>query len=201
MPPTKEELVKDYVYDPANLIRISRRKVDHSLAIVDPDPSWPDKFQTLKTRIQQALGPKALCISHVGSTSIPGLPAKDIIDVDLTVADARRENDYIPALEAAGFQWISYEPAWHNHHFLVCYEPMTNLHVFSEGCPELVRHLMFREYILTHDAERALYVAAKREASEMATRPGEAGMQYNLRKEATIRDILQRMWREAGILE
>ncbi|KAG5951185.1 hypothetical protein E4U53_003596 [Claviceps sorghi] len=201
MPPTKEELVKNYVYDPANVIRISRRKAKHSLAIIDPDPAWPAKFHAVKVRIQQALGSKALCVSHVGSTSIPGLAAKDVIDVDLTVADARRENDYVPALEAAGFQWLSHEPAWHHHHFFVCYEPMTNLHVFSEGCPELVRHLMFREYISSHDEERALYAAAKREASAAATGAGETGMQYNLRKEATIRAILQRMWREAGFVE
>ncbi|KAK2608746.1 hypothetical protein QQS21_002735 [Conoideocrella luteorostrata] len=199
--PTREDLIRDYSYDPAKVKRVSARKIPYSLSIVEPDPTWPSKFQSLKDRIEAALGPRALCVSHVGSTSIPGLPAKDIIDVDLTVADPGDEDSYVPALEAAGFQWVSYEPSWHNHHFFVCYEPMTNLHVFPEGCPELVRHLMFKNHIINHPHDRELYIKAKREASEAVTKSGEHPNQYNSRKEATIREILDRMWRDAGFIE
>ncbi|OAQ64942.1 GrpB domain-containing protein [Pochonia chlamydosporia 170] len=199
--PTPEEIMKDYNYDPDGVMRISRRKVPYSLEIQDPDPNWPIQFESLKADIEAALGPKAICISHVGSTSVPGLPAKNIIDIDLTVADTANQDDYIPALESAGFQWTLYEPGWHNHHFLVRYEPMTNLHVFSEGCPELVRHQMFRNHILNNKEDRELYIKAKRDAASVTTQNGEQGMDYNLRKEKVIREILQRIWKEAGFIE
>lgn len=200
-PPTPEEIMKDYDFDPANIKRIAYRKIPYSLVIHEYDPTWPAQFQALKDRIDEALGPKALCVSHVGSTSIPGLPAKNIIDIDLTVSDVANRDDYVAGLEAAGFQWMNYDPTWHNHHFFVCYEPMTNLHVFSEGCPELVRHQMFREHILNNPEDKELYMKTKREASELATKNGERGYEYNFRKEKTIREILQRIWRNAGFIE
>lgn len=191
----------DSEFDDAQVKRISHRKIPYSLEIHEYNPAWPARFELVKSSIEAALGPRALCVSHVGSTSVPGLPAKNVIDIDLTVADTAKVNDYIPALEAAGFQWLTYEPDWHNHHFLVRYEPMTNLHVFSEGCPELIRHQMFRNHILNNKEDRELYVAAKREASDFTSKNGEGGIVYNLRKERVIREILQRTWKEAGFIE
>jgi GrpB-like predicted nucleotidyltransferase (UPF0157 family) len=71
--------------------------------LTDPDPSWPGQYNFLAGRIREALGWRVLQLDHVGSTSVPGLAAKPIIDIDLTVADPGREQDYVPALETIGF--------------------------------------------------------------------------------------------------
>jgi hypothetical protein len=73
-----------------------------TVVIVDPDPGWPDRFQVLAGELRRALGPAALTLEHVGSTAVPGLAAKDVIDIVLTVADPRAEDTYLPALEALG---------------------------------------------------------------------------------------------------
>ncbi|HXO25589.1 MAG TPA: GrpB family protein, partial [Streptosporangiaceae bacterium] len=64
-------------------------------------------------RIRAALGWRALQLEHVGSTSVPGLAAKCVIDIDLTVADPEREQDYVPALAAIGFRLVIREPWWY----------------------------------------------------------------------------------------
>jgi GrpB-like predicted nucleotidyltransferase (UPF0157 family) len=108
MPPNAK-LTELLPFDPANVQRVShRRKLP--IEMVEPDPKWPSSFALLAQRIQTALGSRALAIEHVGSTSVPGLPAKDVIDVDLVVADPRDESDYVPALEEAGFQLLFREP-------------------------------------------------------------------------------------------
>jgi GrpB-like predicted nucleotidyltransferase (UPF0157 family) len=75
------------------------------ITIAEPDPDWPQHYAELAGRIRGALGWRVLQLEHVGSTSVPGLPAKPIIDIDLTVADPGREQDYVPALEAADHCW------------------------------------------------------------------------------------------------
>jgi GrpB-like predicted nucleotidyltransferase (UPF0157 family) len=74
------------------------------IEVTDPDPAWPRQYDDLAARIREALGWRVLQLEHVGSTAIPGLAAKPVIDIDLTVADPGRERDYIPALEMIGFQ-------------------------------------------------------------------------------------------------
>jgi GrpB-like predicted nucleotidyltransferase (UPF0157 family) len=85
-----------------------------------------------------------LQLDHVGSTSVPGLAAKPVIDIDLTVADPAREQDYVPALETAGFRLIIREPWWHGHRLLQSDQPPCNLHVFAFDSPELIKHQIFR---------------------------------------------------------
>jgi GrpB-like predicted nucleotidyltransferase (UPF0157 family) len=75
-----------------------------SIEVTGPDPAWPRRYVELAGRIRQALGWRVLQLEHVGSTAVPGLAAKPIIDIDLTVADPDREQDYVPALETTGFQ-------------------------------------------------------------------------------------------------
>jgi GrpB-like predicted nucleotidyltransferase (UPF0157 family) len=76
-----------------------------------------------------------LQLEHVGSTSVPGLAAKPVIDIDLTVADPGRERDYVPALEMIGFRLMIREPWWHGHRMLQADEPPCNLHVFGFDSP------------------------------------------------------------------
>ncbi|KAM5344826.1 hypothetical protein ACJ41O_010688 [Fusarium nematophilum] len=202
MSPSVEALLKEYDFDDSLLQRVSYRKSSPPISIVEPDLSWPATFSLLKSRIESALGSKALAISHVGSTSIPGLPAKAVIDIDLTVQDVTDEAAYVPALEEVGFQFLAREPHWHEHRFFCGYEPLsTNLHVWGPGSPEVERHRIFTEWLRANEEERELYARVKRESAEVSAKNGENVMQYNKRKEAVIREILQRAFKALGYLQ
>jgi GrpB-like predicted nucleotidyltransferase (UPF0157 family) len=168
--------------------------------VTDPDPDWPRWYGVLAARIGEALGWRALQLEHVGSTSVPGLPAKPIIDIDLTVADPDSEQDYVPALEKAGFRLVIREPWWYGHRVLRSDEPKCNLHVFGFDSPELIRHRIFRDWLRGNPDERDRYVAAKRQAAAEANARGEHVMQYNARKEQVIREIYHRAFVAAGLL-
>jgi len=170
------------------------------IAIVPPDPAWPAQFEELAGRVRAALGDAALSIEHVGSTSVPGLPAKPIIDIDLTVADGTDEDAYVPALTAAGFTLRVREPWWYEHRLLAAVDPRCNLHVWSPETPEPVRHVIFRDWLRAHEDERALYRDAKRAAAAESNARGEHVMQYNARKQALIREIYGRAFRAAGLI-
>ncbi|KAK1962962.1 UPF0157-domain-containing protein [Colletotrichum sublineola] len=196
-----EDILKNYEFDPSIIQRIATRKVKLALSIEPPNPEWPAHFEKLKSLIDAALGPVALSINHVGSTSVPKLPAKAVIDIDLAVADPTNEDAYVPALEQAGFQFLVREPPWHEHRFFAMYEPYhCNLHVFKEGTAELVRHLIMKEWLTTNDDDRELYARTKMEAAEVSNSLGEEVMDYNLRKENVIREILQRAFKAKGYL-
>ena len=113
--------------------------------IADYDPHWPELFQREADRIRAVLGPCALQIEHVGSTSIPGLSAKPVIDMLLVVDDSADEDAYVPALEAAGYVLLIREAGWHEHRMFNGPETKINLHVFSSECPEIGRILTFRD--------------------------------------------------------
>ena len=169
------------------------------IEIVEPDPSWPDAFETIASRVRSALGARALLVEHVGSTSVPGLPAKPVIDVDLIVASSHVEAAWAPALESVGFVLTVREPWWHEHRMMKLAAPRAHLHVFSPDAPEPWKHRIFRDH-LTRDADdRARYARVKREAASHATRGAETMMEYNARKQAVIREIYERAFRAAGV--
>lgn len=180
----------------------------YTVRIEEPDPSWPHHYRALEARIRDALGDRVLDVQHIGSTSVPGLPAKPIIDIDLTVADPADEAAYVPALEVLGFvHWLT-EPDWHGHRLLKQLgEPRVHLHVFGPGCPEVVRHRMFRDWLITHGEDRELYAAAKRDAAVRLTRACDdhgalgVGMRYNRIKEPVVLEIYDRMFRAAGLVD
>jgi GrpB-like predicted nucleotidyltransferase (UPF0157 family) len=170
------------------------------VSIVPYDLSWPQQFRLVATRIRQALDDHVLALDHVGSTSVPGLSAKPVIDVDLTVADSSDEESYVPALEAIGFRLTIREPGWHEHRVLTGVDPRVNLHVFSPDCPETIRHAMFRDWLRAHPDDAARYEAAKRAAAAETTAAGELVMDYNQRKQPIIREIYARMFAAHGLL-
>jgi GrpB-like predicted nucleotidyltransferase (UPF0157 family) len=170
------------------------------IEVADPDPAWPQRYDELAARIRVALGWRALQLEHVGSTSVPGLAAKPVIDIDLTVADPDREDDYVPALEQAGFRLVIREPWWWQHRCLRHHEPACNLHVFGFDSPELIKHRIFRDWLRGNPGERDRYAAVKRESAARANAAGEHTMQYNARKEQLIREIYQRAFTAAGLL-
>ena len=170
------------------------------IEVVDPDPAWPERFTELCGRIRAVLGERALRVEHVGSTAVPGLAAKPVIDVDLTVADAADEPAWLPPLEEAGFLLTIREPWWQEHRALRHDDPWCNLHVFGPEAPEPVRHRLFRDWLREHPDDLAAYARTKRAAAEAANAAGEHVMQYNARKEALIREIYDRAFRAAGLL-
>jgi GrpB-like predicted nucleotidyltransferase (UPF0157 family) len=136
---------------------------DATITLADYDPAWPALFERERDRIRSILGATALAVEHVGSTSVPGLPAKPIIDIDLVVPDSADESAYVPQLEAAGYRLTIREPDWYEHRLLKGPDTNINLHVFSPGAEEHERHVLFRDWLRTHPDELALYLAKKRE--------------------------------------
>jgi GrpB-like predicted nucleotidyltransferase (UPF0157 family) len=171
------------------------------IEMTSPDPAWPLQYDVLAARIRHALGWRVLQIDHVGSTAVPGLAAKPIIDIDLTVADPGDEQHYVPALEKAGFRLRIREPWWYGHRMLRADNPPCNLHVFGFDSPELVKHRIFRDWLTGNPGERDLYAGAKREAASSANAGGEHVMQYNARKQQVIREIYHRAFLATGLLQ
>jgi GrpB-like predicted nucleotidyltransferase (UPF0157 family) len=153
------------------------------------DPEWPGLFDREARRIRAVLGDGALCIEHVGSTSVPGLAAKPIIDILLVVADSADEPSYLPSLESAGYLLRVREPGWFEHRMFKGPDTDINLHVFSAGTAETGRMLRFRDWLRAHGTDRDLYLRAKRELARSTWRHVQ---HYADAKSAVIREIMDR---------
>jgi GrpB-like predicted nucleotidyltransferase (UPF0157 family) len=140
-----------------------RPRHDAPIELAEYDSGWPGSFEALATSIREALGRSVVQLEHAGSTSVPGITAKPIIDMGLVVPDSTDENEYVPALEAIGYVLRIREPDWFEHRLLRFADPAANLHVFSEGCSEVERMLTFRDYLRANAEERDHYEAAKRD--------------------------------------
>jgi GrpB-like predicted nucleotidyltransferase (UPF0157 family) len=162
---------------------------DAPIHLAEYDPAWPGLFEREATRIRTALGPKALRIEHVGSTSVPGLAAKPVLDVDLVVADSSDLDAYVPDLEAAGYVLHIREPHWFEHRLFKGPDTNVNLHTFSEGCEEVDRMVAFRDWLRAHDDDRERYLAAKR---ELAARKWKYVQNYADAKSEVVAEILTR---------
>jgi GrpB-like predicted nucleotidyltransferase (UPF0157 family) len=165
------------------------------------EDGWAEVFESFKTRIVAALGDTAVAINHTGSTSVPGLPAKDCIDIDMVVKDSTDESAYVEQLENAGFRFLLREAHWHEHRFFYAYKPhAVNLHVWSPDCPEVARHEIFRQRLLSCPEDLALYREAKELAARQTRDSGGLMQDYNSHKESTIRQILQNAFKELGYI-
>ena len=160
-----------------------------TIELAEYDPKWPRLYEREAERIGRALGPKMLRIEHVGSTSVPGLAAKPLIDIVLVVADTTDEEAYVPRLEGAGYVLRIREPDWFEHRLFKGPDTNVNVHTFSEGCEEVDRMIGFRDWLRTHDDDRDLYLAAKR---ELAQREWKYVQNYADAKSAVEREILVR---------
>lgn len=136
------------------------------IALSPYDPEWPLRYAALAREIRAALGAKVVALEHVGSTSVPGLSAKPVIDIILAVSDAGDEPAYVPALEALGYVLKIREPGWFEHRLLKTPDAGVNLHVFTQGCAEIARMLAFRDWLRTHEEDRALYERTKHELAQ-----------------------------------
>ena len=160
-----------------------------TIHLAEYDPAWPRLYEREAERIGGALGPTALRIEHTGSTSVPGLAAKPLIDIVLVVADTRDERAYVPPLEAAGYVLRIREPDWHEHRLFKGPDTNVNVHTFSDGCSEVERMVAFRDWLRTHDDDRELYESAKR---ELAAREWKYVQNYADAKSAVVEEILAR---------
>lgn len=133
------------------------------IKIVDYDPDWQKKFEKHARAIADALGGSALRVEHIGSTSVPGLAAKPVIDILVVVQDSADESAYLPQLEAAGYVLRVREPDWNEHRMFRTPEHDAHVHVYSAGCPEIERYLTFRDRLRRHTEDRSRYERTKRE--------------------------------------
>jgi GrpB-like predicted nucleotidyltransferase (UPF0157 family) len=159
------------------------------VVIADYAREWPRWFERASEQIRAALGDKVLQLDHVGSTSVPGLAAKPLIDINLVVADTTDEDAYVPPLEAIGYELRVREPDWFEHRMLRGYDPPVNLHVFPQGCEEVERMVRFRDHLRTNAADRELYERTKR---ELATQDWKYVQNYADAKTAVVAEILSR---------
>ncbi len=155
----------------------------------DYDPEWPRLFDREAERIRGALGDAVLRLEHVGSTSVPRLAAKPIIDMLLVVPHSGDEPSYAPQLEAAGYVLRIREPEWFEHRVFKGPDTNVNLHVFSPGAAEIDRMLLFRDWLRTNDADRELYERTKR---ELGARTWRHVQHYADAKTAVVEEIIER---------
>jgi len=125
----------------------------------------------------------------VGSTSVPGLPAKPIVDIVLAVSDSAKEAEYVPPLEGAGYKLHIREPGWYEHRMFKRPETDVNLHVFSAGSPEIDRMLAFRDWLRIDAGDRELYARSKR---VLAQQDWKYTQNYADAKTAVIQEIVSR---------
>jgi GrpB-like predicted nucleotidyltransferase (UPF0157 family) len=136
------------------------------IVIADYDPRWPEKFRKHAAILSRALGRNAFAIEHVGSTSVPGLAAKPIIDIIILVENPADEAAYLPALVAAGYVLRVREPGWHQHRMLRTPELDVHVHILSEHCVEVTRQLAFRNRLRVNAEDRLLYESVKRKLAK-----------------------------------
>jgi GrpB-like predicted nucleotidyltransferase (UPF0157 family)/predicted enzyme related to lactoylglutathione lyase len=164
--------------------------------LVEADPTWPSTAARLLADVRAALGDRALLVEHAGSTSVPGLAAKPVIDLVLAVADPADEESYVDALTDQGYTLRIREPDWHEHRMLRLDEPRVNLHVFPLGSVEIDRMLFFRDHLRADPDDRALYERTKR---GLARRSWEVVQHYADAKGPVVEDIVARAGRRTAV--
>ncbi|HVV13848.1 GrpB family protein [Amycolatopsis sp.] len=162
------------------------------VTLAEYDPAWPARFERRAAELREILGERARLIEHIGSTSVPGLAAKPIVDIVVGIEDPDDEPAYLPDLEAAGYDLRVREPA---HRALRAGDPgePVNLHCYPPDHVETRKYLAFRARLRASDADRELYEATKR---ELARREWRDINYYAEAKGPVIAEILARAgWR------
>jgi dephospho-CoA kinase len=170
----------------ARLVPFNRNLVDRRVApqpgppvLADYRPDWPAQAQRLAARLRQADG-RVLAVDHIGSTAVPGLPAKDVLDLQVTVASLAAADELEPALAAAGFprrpgSWRDHpkpsnpDPALWQKRLHGNADPgrAANIHVRAAGSPGWRHALAFRDWLRAEPEAAAAYLAEKRRAAAL----------------------------------
>jgi GrpB-like predicted nucleotidyltransferase (UPF0157 family) len=167
------------------------------IVVTEYDPAWPQRYARWRSRIGAALGAAALGIEHVGSTSVPGLAAKPIVDIQVSVADLGDEARYVAQLEGAGLVLRSRDDL-HRYFRPPAHEPReVHVHVCAAGGHWERDHLLFRDYLRGDPAACRRYADAKR---ANLRRWSDDGWAYTEAKTGVILDILEQAgaWAEAA---
>jgi len=157
------------------------------VVVVAYDPAWPEIYERVATELRARFPGHA--VIHIGSTAVPGLAAKPVVDIALIVDDAAEESTYLPELTDAGFRLVVREPDWNEHRMFKRDAPAINLHVYPAGCEEVGRLVRFRDWLRTHDDDRDLYARTKQ---ELAARSWEHVQGYADAKSGVVAEILAR---------
>ncbi len=162
-----------------------------AIRVVDYDPTWPAIFGEVRRRVVDALGTRALRVEHIGSTAVPGLAAKPIVDVLVVVADVSDEAAYVPDLVDAGFELRSREPG---HRMMRTPGRDVHLHCYPPEVPQISAYLDLRDQLRRDAGDRELYATTKR---ALALRDWESMTHYAEAKSDVVAQILARA-REAS---
>ena len=158
------------------------------VVIAPPDPTWPARFQEIRARLARALGERASRIDHVGSTAVPGLAAKPVIDVQVVVADLEAEAAYVPAIESLGLALRSRDAL---HRYFRPPPPKNRdvqVHVCARGSAWERDHLLFRDYLRAHEDAATAYGRLK---TSLARRHRDDRLAYTDAKTEFILDALE----------
>ena len=156
------------------------------VTLVEYDAAWAARYERERARILAALGARVLAIEHVGSTSVPGLAAKPVVDIDVAIADPEDEAAFVPDLEAAGYVLRVRDSG---HRMLRTPEHDVHVHVWPPGDENMARDLRFRDRLRASPEDRAAYEARKR---ELAGRDWAARQDYADAKGPLINEIAAR---------
>jgi len=194
VPPSAEAVTEEYL---AAVTIGDRQPLNDQIWLAAYDASWPSKYAWAAEKIRSSLTDNTHVLEHVGSTSVPGLAAKPIIDMVLGVADSTDEGSYVPSLQEIGFELRTREPHWYEHRLLrfISGDMHWSLHVFSAECEEIDRMLAFRDWLRTHAADRQKYEGVKR---ELAARTWRHMQNYADAKSSIVREILGRAHKESN---
>jgi GrpB-like predicted nucleotidyltransferase (UPF0157 family) len=182
--------------DPGRRSKLERHpslddRFDPAIDVAPHHPEWVGEFEREAAAIRNVLSDVLLRIEHVGSTAVPGLPAKPIIDIQVSVGDIEERESFVRPLERIGYLFAP-DPDSPDYHFLG--KPRErprryHVHVCAAGSGEEIRHLVVRDFLRSHSEEAAKYADLKR---ELARRTHQDRLAYIEGKEPFMRDLEQR---------
>jgi GrpB-like predicted nucleotidyltransferase (UPF0157 family) len=166
---------------------------DKTINIVSYDVNWPRLFEEESQFIQSSLKDNTVAIHHIGSTAVPGLCAKPIIDIIAVVKNLKAS---VPAMESLGYQFGGELNIPFRYYFKKrgC-QPEINLHIYESSHPEIALNLAFRDHLRTHERDREAYAQLKQTLAaqkELHKKKGARFSGYNLGKNQLIKSLLNK---------
>ena len=173
--------------------------VTREIVVCEYDPAWPGWFETLRARIWPAVADAAVRIDHVGSTSVPGLAAKPIIDMDIVVADETRVREVIERLRPLGYRWVGDQGVVGREAFRLNAEtdlPAHHLYLVVENNKAHLDHWLLRDLLREDPDARQRYAELKRRNADLARDDIDV---YVARKAGLVADLLTIARRQRGL--
>ena len=191
---------------PRGITNVGGIGMSHPVVIVEYDPKWPTLYEEEKRRLLDAIGHKAVAIEHIGSTAVPGLGAKPIVDIMMGVADASEADECVPLLQNVGYTDVTPEPGQLDWYYCLGRTfrrdniriENFHLHLVRYGSDHWKKHLLFRDFLRAHPSAAERYYALKR---AMAAKHGADRTAYTEAKTSFIESIIaqaSRMTKQAS---